>query len=58
MFREGERQFRECVSCGFSDEIRLSPGAREPDTRVNRTPEQREAEERPVKLVDPKSDSD
>ncbi len=51
MFRDGEKQFRECVACGFSDEMRLSYPGREPATRVNRR-----EEERPVRLMDPGRD--
>ena len=40
-WRDEQREFRECVSCGYQDAMRLD-GAKEPqelDTRVNR-PEQ------------------
>jgi len=53
MFRQGEKQYRECVSCGFSDEMRLHYAGRELDTRVNKSPEEREQEVKPIKLVDP-----
>lgn len=52
MFVEGDKQFRECVSCGFIDEMRISHVGRELDTRVNRTPEERALDVRPVKLPD------
>lgn len=53
MFSEDERRFRECVSCGFRDEIRIDAPPREPDTRVNRSPEERAKEVQPVRLIDP-----
>ena len=53
MYTEGEKRFRECVRCGFADEMRFFDVGREPETRVNRTPEERRAEVRTVKLVDP-----
>ncbi len=53
MYKVEDRQFRECVSCGFEDEMRLHQVGREPETRVNRTEEERAAEVQVVKLVDP-----
>ena len=35
MYREGESDYRECVECGFKDEMRFKSGVRELDTRVN-----------------------
>ena len=35
MYRDGERDFRECVECGFKDEMRFKTSVRELDTRVN-----------------------
>ncbi|MDN3638022.1 YheV family putative zinc ribbon protein [Simiduia curdlanivorans] len=35
MYREGESDFRECVECGFKDEMRFKTAVRELDTRVN-----------------------
>ncbi|WP_237059871.1 YheV family putative zinc ribbon protein [Microbulbifer sediminum] len=50
-FREGDRNYRECVECGFKDEIRLQSTPRIPDTRVHRAPDaEREA---PVKIIQP-----
>ena len=56
MFADNDTRFRECVSCGFKDEMRFHSAGRELETRVNRTPEQRRAEVRTVKLVDPGKD--
>lgn len=50
-YREGEKNYRECVACGFRDEIRLQSAPRVPGTRVSSPPEsEREA---PVKILDP-----
>jgi len=49
---EGDKQFRECVNCGFHDEMRLSHPGHELETRVNRTAEERADAVRPVKLLD------
>ncbi len=53
MYVEGDKQFRECVSCGFKDEMRLSYPGRELDTRVNRSREEREGQVQPVKIIEP-----
>ena len=55
MYSENGKQFRECVSCGYRDEMLLQSSPRELDTRVNRSEEERRDEVRPVKLVDPKA---
>lgn len=52
--REDGKQFRECVSCGFEDEMRFNQVGRELETRVNRTPEERQDEVKVVKMLDPK----
>ncbi|MCK9467801.1 MAG: YheV family putative metal-binding protein [Porticoccaceae bacterium] len=55
MYSENGKQFRECVSCGYRDEMLLQSSPRELDTRVNRSEEERRDEVRPVKLIDPKA---
>ncbi|MGB0449853.1 MAG: YheV family putative zinc ribbon protein [Porticoccaceae bacterium] len=42
--------YRECVSCGFRDEMRVFSEPRELETRVNDLPENKVST---VKLVDP-----
>ncbi|MCV6587701.1 MAG: YheV family putative metal-binding protein [Marinobacterium sp.] len=39
MYRDDEREYRECVKCDFTDAMRLDgqPEAEELETRVNRT---------------------
>ncbi|MBB3063653.1 YheV family putative zinc ribbon protein [Microbulbifer rhizosphaerae] len=49
--REG-RNFRECVACGFEDEIRLQSAPRVPGTRVDKSETAAEAEV-PVKIIQP-----
>lgn len=44
MYREGDKEFRECVSCGFKDEMRFKPQAQELATRVNVTDEMKAAQ--------------
>lgn len=51
-YKVGDKNYRECVACGFKDEIRLQASARELDTRVNKT-EDREVEETAVKILQP-----
>lgn len=42
--------YRECISCGFIDEIRIASTPRELTTRVNQDPAE---STRKIKLVDP-----
>jgi len=41
--KEGQ-DYRECVSCGFSDEMHFQQQVRELETRVNKTEEEKQAE--------------
>ncbi len=52
-FSDADKSYRECVACGFVDEIRLQPDPRELQTRVNTPAEQIAAETSPVRLIDP-----
>ncbi|MFD1216717.1 MULTISPECIES: YheV family putative zinc ribbon protein [Microbulbifer] len=54
-YRLDDKNYRECVACGFKDEIRLQASPRELDTRVNQT-DDREVEETAVKILQPPSD--
>ncbi|WP_082859149.1 YheV family putative zinc ribbon protein [Microbulbifer sp. Q7] len=54
-YKMGDKNYRECVACGFKDEIRLQATARELDTRVNKTKD-REVEETAVKILQPPGD--
>lgn len=51
-YKEDGKEFRECVSCGFVDEMRFQSQARELETRVNVTAEQVQ-EETQVLILDP-----
>lgn len=44
MYREDDKDFRECVSCGYKDELRFQQQVRELDTRVNLTEEEKHIE--------------
>ncbi|WP_444910901.1 YheV family putative zinc ribbon protein [Microbulbifer sp. TRSA005] len=51
-YQEDGKNFRECVSCGFKDEIRLQSAPSELLTRVS-TGQRKEASEEPVKFIQP-----
>lgn len=53
MFRKEGIQYRECVSCGYTDDMPFEQNFRELETRVNRSPEQKEEEVSVVRLVNP-----
>ncbi|MBB3169799.1 Zn ribbon nucleic-acid-binding protein [Simiduia aestuariiviva] len=44
MYRDGDLDFRECVACGFKDEMRFKPQVRELGTRVNQPEEIKQAD--------------
>ncbi|CAI8284724.1 MAG: Uncharacterised protein [SAR92 bacterium MED-G29] len=52
-FTEDGVNYRECVSCGFKDEMRLSSTPRELETRVNTDEEEIANQTQTVRLVDP-----
>ena len=52
-FTEDGVNYRECVSCGFKDEMRLSSTPRELETRVNTDEEGIASQTQTVRLVDP-----
>jgi uncharacterized metal-binding protein (TIGR02443 family) len=51
-YKEDGKEFRECVSCGFKDEMRFKQHSRELETRVNVT-EEMKASEIQVLTLDP-----
>ncbi|MFC6633912.1 YheV family putative zinc ribbon protein [Microbulbifer taiwanensis] len=51
-YREGDKNYRECVACGFKDEIRLQSSPREIATRVSEARKE-ETVEAPVKIIQP-----
>jgi uncharacterized metal-binding protein (TIGR02443 family) len=55
VFSEDEKEFRECVGCGFKEQMYLQSAPKELDTRVNKTKEEKASEVQPVRLIDPDS---
>jgi len=53
IFSEAEKEYRECVSCGFKEQMFLQSEPKEIDTRVNKTKEEKESEVQAVRLIDP-----
>tara|TARA_E500000178_G_scaffold350083_1_gene408305 strand:+ start:21007 stop:21294 length:288 start_codon:yes stop_codon:yes gene_type:complete len=51
-FSVGGVDFRECISCGFIDQLRIMSPPRVLKTRVNKTPVKSDEEERPLHLLD------
>lgn len=51
-YTQDGKNYRECVACGFKDEIRLQSSPRELTTRVNESSQQEEVET-PVKIIQP-----
>lgn len=56
VYRVDNREYRECVSCDFKDEMLFKPAVRELETRVNKTEQEKEAETQVVKFVSPDRD--
>lgn len=52
IFKHEGKDYRECVACGFEDEMRIAPTQRELVTRVNTT-EEVKAEETQVLTLTP-----
>jgi len=52
VFSEGDVDYRECVSCGFKDQIRMASAPREIDTRVNKSAEAVSEQPRKIRLID------
>ena len=53
LYRVEDREYRECVSCDFKDEMRFKPSVRELETRVNKSEEEKAAETQVVKILKP-----
>lgn len=43
-YQDADKNYRECVSCGFKDEIHIQAQQRELETRVNQTDEQKQSD--------------
>ena len=49
MYREDETNYRECIECGFKDEMHIHSAGGELETRVNRTEEEKRSA---VQIID------
>jgi uncharacterized metal-binding protein (TIGR02443 family) len=50
VYRIEQVDYRECVACGFKDQMHFQPGVREIQTRVNTSAEQVQGETQVVRL--------
>ncbi len=50
VYNENGKDFRECVACGFKDEMHFKPITKELETRVNQTEEEKN-QISPVKII-------
>jgi uncharacterized metal-binding protein (TIGR02443 family) len=46
--------YRECITCGFKDKLRLASSHKEMQTRVNMTKDQIKSETSLVRIIEPK----
>lgn len=53
MYRQGGVQYRECVSCGYHDQMHFEQQFRELETRVNHSAGQLGGDVSVVRLLDP-----
>lgn len=53
VYNQEGKDFRECVACGFKDEMRFTPQVRELDTRVNQDADVAASEVSAIKIIDP-----
>jgi len=51
VFNEEGKDFRECVACGYKEEMRFKPVARELETRVNQTEEDKQNQVQVVTIL-------
>lgn len=42
VYNEDGKDYRECVACGYKEEMRFKPAARELQTRVNQTEKEKQ----------------
>ncbi len=50
-YRKVDKDYRECVKCGFIDELLVGAGAPPPDTRISKSERRDAAVAEPVKFV-------
>lgn len=53
VYNESGKDFRECVGCGFKEEMHFKPVARELETRVNTPAEEKREQVQVVKILPP-----
>lgn len=53
VYRAAEKDFRECVSCGFKEEMHFQPVTQELETRVNTSAEEKREQLQVVKILSP-----
>lgn len=51
MFKVDGIDYRECVACGFKDEMRFKPAVRELETRVNEPAEVKKSQTGVIKIL-------
>ena len=51
MYRQDDKDYRECVSCGFTDVMHFNPTQQELTTRVNETEENVKAQTQVIKIL-------
>jgi uncharacterized metal-binding protein (TIGR02443 family) len=51
VYRENEKDYRECISCGFKDEMHFKPQPKELPTRVTDTAKEQEQHVEVVKIL-------
>ena len=54
-YRKQEIDYRECVSCGFIDQLKLGVSAPPPDTRISKAERRDAASIDAIKIIDPTS---
>jgi uncharacterized metal-binding protein (TIGR02443 family) len=56
VYSEAGKDFRECVACGFKDEMHIATSGREIETRVNRSEGEKKSETQVLQFppLDPK----
>lgn len=51
VYNEDSKDYRECVNCGYKEEMRFPAAARELDTRVNLSPEAKQEQVQVIKIL-------
>lgn len=51
VYNESSKDYRECVSCGYKEEMHFKPAARELDTRVNISEDEKKEQVQVVKIL-------